>query len=209
MTRKATHTIELKDADYWHRFYLYQDQEFIDAASSLRQKMNKKYGGHISLSLDMGGLVTDDDKEQILSLQKKYGITNEGLIWFVEGNYKRTGFVKPHSPLLEIDEEYIKLVIFPDTKLRHVRDFWAWIEIAQKNLPGYKGKSKEPKYPSLIYAIHRERRKTKPTPFAEIARLFDAQKLEGIDYSSGILQRFNGEEELEKYYRLYEPKHPT
>lgn len=203
MARKATANIELKDAEYWHRFYLYKDQDFVEATDSLQRKMNSKYGGYISLNLS-SDLFDEQDKATIEKVQTKYGVTNEALVWFTDGGYAKSGFVQPHSPLLEIEEDYIKLVIFPNTKLSHVRDFWSWIENAQKDLPGYKGKSKSPKYPDLIYAIHRARRDGKT--FKQIAMLFDHEQLQGVDYSNGVLQRFNGEEDLEKYYRLYQPE---
>lgn len=200
MPKRINHTIELKDAQYYYLKNLYNDIEFIEAIERVKATLKNKHGRDVSLLFDANYTLDQEDRGRIEELQRLFTVDNWSLAWFADGQYSNTGYIKPFSPVIVAEDDRLMLEITPDMKFEHLRLLWKWIELAQKKLPSYKGKTKAPAYPDLIYAVHKERRYG--ATFRRVFELYLKGELPGWE---GKATQFKDQESLERYYQRYKP----
>jgi len=174
---------DFKGARDWHIYYVYNDPDFIEEINRL-------------------DLASDRDKEYE-KIAESFAINIQDVFFFdmsrilyTEKNVARKGIITPDF----VNKKMMLTFDFTMTKAE-LMELWEEFEGLRKGLArAVRAKRKPPEYPELIYAIFKAR-KTGRT-FKDIYGVYSRNEL---PHYSGATTRFQGEEDLERYYNRYKP----
>ena len=212
----------------WHRYYAFDDQEFIESATKIKQRIAEQYGTDAQLgtgavliplpgkeeieakeTFDLTypkGPARELDDEQICRSIQELAIEFErnlsDVAFYINGFYVKKPPQTNSRVAVGFDGRGVFVRVAPTASYDDFINSWESIKIFQGLAwDNYKAtKNKLPLEIDLLYAIFRAR--SKNLKFSEIFQLYQEGKLPQYKGSTG---QFTSEHSLAAYYRKYRP----